>query len=185
MAISSEPPPVRLVVSIIFRDGDTLSDVLHRLSLDFGEIDILSPLLPFDFTDYYYEEMGKPLKRRFVSFASLINRDSLPLVKEKTTLIEREFSKDEKRRFNIDPGLICKDNLTLATYKSSPHRIYLGRRVYADLTLVFRFGSFAPLDSTYPDYRTEAVIDFMNALRRRYLGKIRRSGEVSGWGMGR
>ena len=67
-------PPVKLIVGIIMAIPDLLTVVHQRLSEQFGRVDFASDLLPFDYTNYYEAEMGKDLKRQFVSL-----RDLFPL----------------------------------------------------------------------------------------------------------
>ncbi|HIC91403.1 MAG TPA: DUF4416 family protein, partial [Syntrophaceae bacterium] len=90
-----------------------------------------------------------------------------------TNSIEKHFCIDHKRRVNIDPGYITPERLVLATGKNYSHRIYLRDGIYADLTLIFKKGSFRPLEWTYPDYATSQVIELMNAIRKRYISQLR------------
>ena len=69
------------------------------------------------------------------------------------------------RTVNIDPGYITLSKLVLASTKDYSHRIYIGKGIYAETTLRFIHGSFKPIDTTYPDYRTQLAIDFFNRTR--------------------
>ncbi|MCK4785250.1 MAG: DUF4416 family protein, partial [Desulfobacteraceae bacterium] len=74
---------------------------------------------------------------------------------------------------NIDPGCISPERLILATGKNYVHRIYLSKGIYADLTLIFKKGSFSPLKWTYPDYADPEVIGFFNGVRGQYMDQLR------------
>ena len=66
---------------------------------------------------------------------------------------------------NVDPGYVAPSRLVLATTKDYSHRIYIGNGIYAEVTLIFRKGTWTPLDWTYPDYRTELALDFFLRVR--------------------
>jgi len=173
MSKPSEPKPAKLIASLFTADLSIVNETLKRLREHWGDTDYLSEIIPFNHTDYYAEEMGTPLMRMFVSFRKLIPPDTLPDIKLYTNSIEKHFCIDHKRRVNIDPGYITPERLVLATGKNYSHRIYLRDGIYADLTLIFKKGSFRPLEWTYPDYATSQVIELMNAIRKRYISQLR------------
>lgn len=147
------------------------------LKAAYGEIDAESEVYPFDYTDYYREEMGYGLQKLFISFKSLIPMDSLPQVKLFTNRLEEELGCREGdrlyRRVNIDPGYLTGAKLVLASTKDYAHRIYLGQGIFAEVTLHYRKGGFEHLDWTYPDYRTELAKRFFKRVRERYLQQLR------------
>jgi hypothetical protein len=167
------PKPVKLMMSVIFSEDTALMRVLEDLESIYGEVDLLSDSLPFDFTDYYDEEMGAPLFRKFIAFRELVPRDALADIKKRANTIEERYSCDRCRKVNIDPGIISEGHLVLATTKACAHRPYLRDGIYADLALIFRNRSFRPLEWTYPDYRQGEVINIMNRLRRQYLEQLK------------
>lgn len=127
----------------------------------------------FDRTQYYAREMGWPLYRRFVSFEELISPETLVELKLTTNAIENEYLFQGNRQVNIDPGYISAERLILSTGKNYVHRVYLGKGIYADLTLVFKRGSFRPLEWTYRDYSAPEMIAYFNELRSAYMEKRR------------
>jgi len=169
MGRAKEPGPVKLFMSLIVKEDDTFDQGMEELKKDFGKIDFVSEKLPFDFTDYYAQEMGEHLFRHFITFEHLVSRDSLPDIKLTTNRLEEKFAgSGGNRRINIDPGYLCLVHVILATTKGYAHRPYLAKGIYADLTLIYRNKSFQPLDWTYPDYRQEKVIQLFNQIRKRY-----------------
>lgn len=172
------PPPVKLVIGLIFRDPGLATKTKERLGENFGPIDFQSPTYPFLQTNYYYKEMGGNLKREFIGFTKLIPSDSLPDVKIVTNNIENQFRSpdlEKGRRINIDPGYIAAEKLVLATTKNYTHRPYLTKGIYADLTYRFYKGSFRPLDWTYPDYRLPQYIEIFNTIRNNYMEQLKKS----------
>ncbi|MCP4022593.1 MAG: DUF4416 family protein, partial [Desulfobacteraceae bacterium] len=137
MSIPKTPDKAKLVVSLFMKDKKTLDTVFPMLEAICGPVDLASSWLDFDFTDYYYKEMGSPLFRKVLAFKPLIEQDELSLIKEKTNVVEQQFVRDEKRIINIDPGYLLSSRFILATGKDYAHRIYIGRNIYADLTLMY------------------------------------------------
>lgn len=179
----SDPRPaeaVNLIVSLFSGEGRLLGDALNALSERYGRADFISAPMPFAYTDYYEKEFGGSLVRRFAAFERLIRPESLPDVKNWTNGLEHRLSAEGKRRVNIDPGYLAKAHLILATGKGYAHRPYLREGIYADLTLVYRDGSFHPLPWTYPDYACKETIAMLLRIRGKYLLQLK--GKAAGDG---
>lgn len=169
-----KPPPVKLFIGLIYGENAPVEECIEKLRERFGEMDFISEGLRFDYTSYYEKEMGKDLSRKILSFRKLIERDELADIKVFTTDLEKRLSINGKRTINIDPGYIAHEHLILATGKGYYHRPYLGKGVYADLTLVYRNKGFQILEWTYPDYGSEDLRRLFKWLREKYtldLGK--------------
>ena len=168
------PEPVKLFVGlIIFEPEKNLSSVLSRLSSEFGEVEKLSSVIPFDFTNYYEHEMGNPLWRLWVSFKELFDYGELATAKLFTNSIEKDLSIGENRIVNIDPGVLTVLNVILASAKFAPQRVYLGKGIYAELELIYHHSGFEPLLWTYPDYRCDVALGFFNELRAMYISRLK------------
>ena len=157
----------KLVASILYAADVDLGALLVELEGAWGPIDYLGPELAFDHTDYYTEEMGAPLRRRVAAFRRFIDPADLPVVKITSNRIEDQGRNERGgRRINIDPGCLAAESLVLATTKNFAHRIYLGRGIFADLTLLYRGRAYEALEWTYPDYALEAMGAVFEAIRR-------------------
>ena len=101
-------PPVKLIIGMITADISLFTSAGEKLGKRFGEIDFQSGVMPFDYTDYYNDEMGQNLQRQFISFKHLIPADTLAEAKIFTNELEEQFFfKDTKnRRINLDPGYV-------------------------------------------------------------------------------
>ena len=117
-------------------------------------------------------EMGDNLTKLFLVFARLINPIVLPDIKNNTNLLEKDFSRDERRQVNLDPGYISEAKLVLATTKNYAHRIYLDKGIFGDIHLAYTNQSFQKQPWTYPDYQQKEIIDFFNDVRQKYLHQI-------------
>ena len=173
MSRPKEPKLVKLILSLITGDNETVKPVLKKLENKFGSIDILSLRMDFSHTDYYKDEMGGGLFRKLASFENLINREYLPDVKLFTNSVEDEYlNENGKRIINIDPGYIAMEKMVLASCKNFGHRIYLGKGVYADLTFIYRAGGFQPLEWTFPDYAEDSMRRLLKGIRERYAHQL-------------
>jgi hypothetical protein len=174
MSIPRVPKPVKLVASVLSAEPSLLDTAMEEMEHVFGPVEFSTKPQPFVHTNYYCAEMGQDIQRRFIAFHPLVQRDRLAEIKLCTNRIEESCREPGRgRRINIDPGFVTPDNVVLATGKNYTHRIYLGRGIYADLTLIYQKGSFRPLPWTYPDYAEEPVIRMLNEIRRRYLEQLR------------
>ncbi|MCF8024078.1 MAG: DUF4416 family protein [Desulfobacteraceae bacterium] len=169
MSQPASAEPAKLVIGVFTAEPELIMPVAGQLSEKFGNIDLESDWFPFDYTDYYEPEMGSGLMRRMMAFKPLIAQDALAGIKHVTNEIESDFTAEEKRRINIDPGYLLRERFVLATAKNFSHRIYIGRGIYADLTLVYRKGAFRTLPWTYPDYAAQNMLEFLQRVRSKYV----------------
>ena len=181
MGAIGTPLPAKLVVGILAGREELLTAAAERLAREYGPIDITSETLPFEFTDYYRQEMGPHLMRRFVAMERLIRPESIKAVKLATNAMEAEFAAANPagppRPVNLDPGYITEGKLVLASTKDHAHRIYLGEGIYAEVTLSYARGRWTAHEHTFPDYASGAYDAFLSsarrALRRQLRGKER------------
>jgi len=147
----------------------------------FGKVDTESNVQPFNFTDYYEKEFGKNLIQKLFSFSALIRQDGLAEIKIITNSLENNLENENsknnmayhKRKINLDPGYITLNKYILASTKNGPSRIYLNQGIYAEITLRFINKSFVPCEYTYPNYKTNKYINFLNSVRQKYKLQLR------------
>jgi hypothetical protein len=173
MSTPTPPQPAKLVIGLFTGAKERADDVCSRLEKKYGPIDLVSRWFDFGFTDYYHAEMGGPLFRRVFSFKRLIAQKQLAQIKCHTNTIEAVFSRQGRRMVNIDPGYLLYERFVLATGKNYTHRIYIGRGIYADLTLIYQKGAYQPLPWTYPDYAAAQMGGFLMKVRRKYADDLR------------
>jgi hypothetical protein len=180
MADIRQPIPVKLFVGMISGEPSLFGECAELLCSEFGPLDLHAPIVAWDQTEYYRQEMGTGLLRTFVFFERLLDPEQLALVKNRTNLMEKRLSHaaSGNRRINIDPGYITEAKVVLASTKDFSHRVYIGRHIYAEVTLQFREQgrTFVALEHTYPDFRRKDMIELFNGARgllRTALKKIR------------
>jgi hypothetical protein len=169
MSLPQPPKPAKLVIGCFLKEKHLAADIVKAVVEKFGPVDMTSPWFPFNLTTYYNDEMGTPLFRRMLAFKRLIKQSALANIKLFTNDLEREYSIHGRRRVNIDPGYLLHERFVLATGKNYSHRIYIGREIYADLTLVYQKGRFNKMPWTYPDYASENVMTFLEWVRKKYV----------------
>ncbi|MFC1514354.1 DUF4416 family protein [Candidatus Omnitrophota bacterium] len=164
----SKPKKVKLVAAFIYASPQTYKKATSSLIKRFGPIDLESKALDFDFTEYYNTEMGSGLKRGFISFKKLIDPGQIVEVKLFTVKLEKRLAIVRKRRINIDPGYVNEAKLVLSTTKDFSHRVYLGKRIFAEVTLIYKNKGFRSLPWTFPDYRTTTYKNIFTQIRNLY-----------------
>jgi hypothetical protein len=173
MSEPQEPKPAKLIIGLFMKDRTLFEPLATELISEFGSLDMVSPWFVFDYTTYYEQEMGSPLFRRFLAFKLLIEQLELSTVKLTTNRLEAQYSRNGRRRVNIDPGFLLYERFVLASGKNFSHRIYIGHRIYADLTLIYKKGVFEKLPWTYPDYADNGMLAFLVQVRNKYIWDIK------------
>jgi len=169
--------PVRLIVGILASDERCLTAARGDVCTSLGPADLLSDVWAFRDTNYYADELGPQVLRQFVSAEALVHPGVLADVKHRTNVIEQDLAgrlaAPFPRPVNLDPGLIEPSKLVLASTKNFAHRIYIGRQMYAEVTLVFDKGHWCPLRYTYPDYQRPEYLDFFSRVRDKLVQQWR------------
>jgi hypothetical protein len=167
---------VKLFIGALVSHTKLISEVEQRLVAAYGPIDHRSPVIPFDFTDYYETEMGDIIDRIIFSFERLINADQLPEIKRQTNQLEEQLAPNYdrvKRPVNLDPGYIEQAKVILASTKNFYHRIYLGCGIFGEVTMHFKNNTYQFFPWTYPDYQSKDYQEFFLKMRHIYRGQLR------------
>ncbi len=175
MGLIRKPKPVQLFMAVMWAKDAPDEDVLAQLVGVYGKVRFQYGPVPFDFSEYYRDEMGRELVKSYYLFEPAVDRGRLPEIKLHTNDIESTTSRDGKRTVNLDPGYLAGDKLVLATTKDFFHRLYLGDGIFGEVTLHYRHGRFRHFSWTYADYRTPAFLEFLERGRARFVGELRRS----------
>jgi len=169
---------VLLILAAFSRHEEALAWGRTKTESAWGPIALASDAFEFRETNYYDATMGVGLRKQFLAFERLIDPEQLVELKLQTNEWEAEYAalarRDEQRPLNLDPGYITLAKLVLASTKDHAHRIYLGRGIYAEITLKFRDGAWQASDWTYPDYRRADFQELFSRCRE-YLKVAARS----------
>jgi hypothetical protein len=167
------PPPVKLIAALMVNDRIVVQNIMEILQQQWGPVDLDSDWFDFDHSDYYENEFGQNLKKKYISFENLLTIDSVPDYKIWSNSVEDQYASNANRSVNIDPGYIADAKLILATTKNLAHRIYIGKNMYADQQLIFRNHTFWPMPWTFADMKQDASIQFFNRVRKKYQEQLK------------
>ena len=150
-----------LFVGMLYSDPGVFGQAKTSVERNFGEILWMVPPVPWEYSTHYRDELGWPITRQFLFIRGLFDTGRLAEVKLGTNGIETSLSAGGKRRVNLDPGYVTLAKVVLASTKNYSHRVYLGKGIYAEVTLIYHAGErcFAPHLFTYRDYREKRCID--------------------------
>jgi hypothetical protein len=172
-----KPDPVKLVVGILACDENALEKAVDMLKAKYGRCDFESPVWPFTNTKYYANETGTAIVKKYIAFEKLIQPDKIADIKLKTNKMEEKLAKSLgsslSRPVNLDPGYIEPSKLVLASTKNFSHRIYLGKKIWAEVTLVYS-KKWISFDYTFPDHREDRYHAFFSQVRERIVEQLRR-----------
>ncbi|MCB2191100.1 MAG: DUF4416 family protein [Deltaproteobacteria bacterium] len=167
--MGAAPRPARLVVSLLAGPEEPRASALQHLASLLGRVVFYSEPMAFTNSVYYTPEMGPGLTRRLAALEGLRLPGELVEIKRLCTRIEQELSRGDKRRVNLDPGLLDRDSLVLATHKYAGHRLELAPGIFGEVTLYYQGGCYKALPWTYPDYSGEDMRDLLGFMRGRLL----------------
>ncbi len=162
MAVATPPKMVTLFLGIMFTSEMLRDRALALFTEQFGPvIKSTGPYSFSEFSSYCDTEIGGAVLKEYYLFESPIERDLLAGIKEFTNSIEQQFSCDGSRPVNLDPGYLSSDKFVLASAKDFSHRIYIGKGIYAEVTLHFHHNKIRFFSWTYQDYLREEVRKFL------------------------
>ena len=155
---------MRLMFALMWKDEDKLSLVEEHLKNFYGDFIFQSETFQLPYSSYYTEEMGQSLFKKFVLTKFMTDELKLVGIKKHTDFIEKKFSINQNRTVNIDPIVIDKEKVVVATRKFRGNRIKVDKDVYLELELWYHNKSFQPFPWTYLDYKEN--IPFFNKAKK-------------------
>jgi hypothetical protein len=172
--------PVKLIVGILACDETALAAAQEPLIAAYGPVDLVSEVYPFDLTAYYVDEAGADMLRQFAAFETLVDPGRLAAIKHATNRMEQDLAAQlhtpYPRPVNLDPGFVEPSKLVLASTKNFAHRIYIGDRMYAEVTMTYNRGKWETFPFTFPDFKSGRYNDFLSRVRRRVVEQQRALG---------
>ena len=168
-----QPDPVKLMVAALWSSAAALRQAQVEMERAWGAVDFQGTDHPFDMTDYYDAEMGRPLQRRLMAFEPLITPERIVECKLAANAIEDRLRADGARTVNLDVGYLDLHKLVLASGKFGPQKIYLDRGVYADLICRYIEGMFRPYEWTFADFQDRRYDSDLEAIRSLYKAELR------------
>ena len=165
MGMPKEPEIAILFVGLLYGRETDLRRAKELLENEYGTFALESQIFDWSHSDYYKDELGPNIKRKFILFDKCISPEEITEIKLRTNEIEDKLSIDKKRSVNIDPGYLALGKVVLASTKNYCHRIYLGNGIYAEVTLYYQNNDFHPTPFTFNDYKQKEYIEFFKKAR--------------------
>lgn len=174
MSKSIKQSKAALIIALMYHEDEIYNNTLNELINNFGNTKIIGEEYLFSHSIYYADEMGEDLKKRFIVFENMIERDYIVEVKKTTDEIEKKYlDSNNNRKINIDPAILTLENFVLVTNKNFTHRIYLKDGVFADLTLIYKKKKgYTELPWTYADYSSDETKNFLKKIRELFYNKL-------------
>ena len=162
-------------IMAILSGENILPETLYQaLEKTFGPVQYKGPAFPFETTDYYENEFGTHLNRRFIAFEGLDTPEKLVSLKLSAMRLEAEWQRDGKRWFNLDIGYMDADKVVLASFKRGPCKLYLGDGVYADLLLKYSQGHFDAMPWAFSDFKDGRYQKSLLVIREKLKSEMRK-----------
>lgn len=161
---------VKLVTGIMYTKDEYYERALSRLISLYGDVDSDSGEYYFSsYSVFYDSEMDGRVRKRFLSFKTLVDPERLSEIKIKTNEIEDEFSPAGRRNINIDPCILSHGAFIMATTKGASFRVPLSDGIYGDLSLVYADGRWTHFYWTYSDVKSPDIKSYLGRVRKMYL----------------
>lgn len=174
-----QPKPAKLICGILAADARCLEAAKTAFIENYGHADIVSPIYPFDMTEYYQQEAGKEILRQFVSITKPIDPGKLSEIKHQTNRLEQQLAHSlatpYPRPVNLDPGYVEPSKLVLASTKNFAHRVYIGDGMWAEVTLTYNKGLWQVYPYTFPDFKSGRYNEFLSQVREKLVSQLRSS----------
>lgn len=139
-------PRVALENSIIDLTAKLEQDIGTIQEIWAGENGWLAP-------ESYMEEMGEDLSTVVIVFDGLWHPLNLAFAKARTLKIETLFSiAGQNRVFNINPGMIDKASMRLASHKASPRRYRMTENVWVENQMIWHRNKLEPQEYAFQEY---------------------------------
>ncbi len=150
-----------LFIAVMYSSEDIFNKAKNDLIAKYGNIKAESFAYDFSFTDYYKDEMGSNLKKRFLIFNKEISKQDLIEIKFFITEIEKKYSQDNKRTIYIDPGYLSSKELVLATFKQRSFKEKIHDKVWLHKVLEFNENNIKHFFHTFADYKLKENQQFL------------------------
>lgn len=165
------------LVAAFSRYEQALDWAREQCEAAWGPVELASARFDFAETEYYQPSMGSGLLLELLTFDRWMPADELIDRKLQTNAWEAAYAKlqrhAERRPLNLDAGYLTSAKLVLASTKDHSHRLYLGRGIFAEVTLNYQGGRWVEREWTYPNYRRPDYHEFLTRCRQRLLQRLR------------
>lgn len=119
----------------------------------------------------YRVESGCDLTCIIMEFRELSGWGDLCKVKAVTSEIEKNYSPNNKRIYNLNPGLLMPNGFWMASHKPAKNRELIGTGVWAEPQLTVMSGKLTKVPWTFEEIRCTNVFRSIEARFKRFKRK--------------
>jgi len=112
----------------------------------------------------YINEMRSDLSNIIFVTSNNIDFKQLSLIKNKLVEIEDYYSLDGRRTFNLNPGMLSINGLSLASHKPSNIRNAISKDVWIERQLVSENEQLKPMSNTFSEFLYSNRIHLLNQI---------------------
>jgi len=159
---------VQPIIGVLAASPALLADAAAAIAAAVAPIALASTPQRWTLSTYYAGEMGDALWRQYLACDTVMAPEDLGELKRLTGTLETRWRGTRGRAVNLDPGYLDLLRVVLASTKDAAHRVAIGPGLWAEATLHFVNGSFAPWPYTYPDYASPDARAFFDDVRERF-----------------
>ena len=158
---------VQPIVGVLAASPALLAEAEAAIAAAVAPVALASAPQRWTLSTYYAGEMGSELWRQYLACDARMAPEDLGELKRLTGELEMRWRGPRGRAVNLDPGYLDLLRVVLASTKDAAHRVAIGPGLWAEATLHFVDGSFAPWPYTYPDYASPGACAFFTEVRER------------------
>ena len=148
------------------------SVLVDQLNSNIGNVDQFYPVTEFWYPPFNYKlEMGENLNTIVFIIKDTILIKDIITIKKYLMSVEKNFSINGRRTFNLNPGFLHFSGMYLATHKNSQIRIYLNNKIWLEKQLDYNGHYFSPMKNTFSEYSLTDRIKNFNSLYKDYFLK--------------
>ena len=150
---------------VSFDDTESYYNAKSQLEKQFSDVVFESNQMP-KWKNEFNAPSGK--QSRIISFKRKINREELPLIKNKCHKLQEKFNKAEPL-LRIIPGYLSAHNVIIASSNDDYQRIYLFHGVYAEIVYKYEKQRMLPMETAPEFFKSADPVYFFTNLREAHV----------------
>lgn len=165
MGKSIYPTAAKAILFLLTNQEGLLKKILPDFEALLGPVAIKSRWFDFPQGHYYEEEMGKNLRRSFISFKKIFEPYRLAEFKKFSVAIEQSLVQNNRRTINIDPGYVDLFKMVLASNKGGGQKVAVAQDIYAHTLLRYEKNEWRDFPWTFPDFKSKQYHEDLSKVR--------------------
>lgn len=136
--------------------------LIRRIHSAGGVTGVISAVERWNPPQSYVDESGRDLLYALLILRVNISLHEIVELKHEMIDLEDFFSRNGRRRLNLNAGIVTGQSVILASHKEGPLRHRIGKAaVWTELQWAHANGSLSPLPNAFCEYRTPSVANWL------------------------